>query len=284
MEKLRANSESEDLFEAFKDINDECWYWMITKGYYKDERLKNMLPGIPDDQIQIRFNGRAGEINFKQAFAVYLFCKRMLAKHFVSFENDNIMDFGCGWGRILRFWLKDLPRSNIFGVDCMQESIHICEDSNFKVNMIKNEPMPPLDVQKDAFALIYAHSVFSHLSKDAADKWIGEFGRLLKPGGLLIVTTRPRSFIEQAVKIGYKDFADTVDMEASYDAGEFLFEPTGGGGELSSLFYGEAFIPESYVNEHWNNQVLVPVDFIKNEKVFDVSKINQNIIVLQKRL
>ena len=63
-----------------------------------------------------------------------------------------------------------------------------------------------------------------------------------------------------------------------YDSGKFVFGPTGGGGVLSSSFYGEAVIPASYVQNNWTDQ------FIFREWVVDYSRIAQQpIIVLQRK-
>jgi predicted RNA methylase len=43
--------------------------------------------------------------------------------------ETRILDFGCGWGRILRFFLKDVPAKNLIGVDVDPEVIEICKET-----------------------------------------------------------------------------------------------------------------------------------------------------------
>jgi len=56
--------------------------------------------------------------------------------------------------------------------------------------------LPPVEFPAGFFDIIYAYSVFSHLNEDTHLKWIEEFSRILKAGGLLLVTTQARRFID----------------------------------------------------------------------------------------
>ena len=48
--------------------------------------------------------------------------------------------------------------------------------------------MPPLRFDDETFDLVYSLSIFSHLSADMVDAWLGELTRVTKPAGLVIVT------------------------------------------------------------------------------------------------
>src|SRR5437763_16995405 len=58
-----------------------------------------------------------------------------------------------------------------------------------------NLSIPPTSFQAGNFDLICAYSVFSHLSESVHIRWIEEFSRILKPGGVLVVTTLGRAFV-----------------------------------------------------------------------------------------
>ncbi len=62
----------------------------------------------------------------------------------------------------------------------------------------------------------------------------------------------------------------------AYDAGEYLYAPTGGGSYRPADFYGEALIPEGYVRARWT-EFLRFVDFVSDPQVFP-----QALIVMQK--
>ncbi len=104
------------------------------------------------------------------------------------------------------------------------------------------------------FDLVYAYSVFSHLSAPLADAWVHEFARVLKPGGILIVTSRGRSFIDFVVRARAEGHDWTpracYDPAAAYrafDAGQVVFDGTSREVVRDASFYGHALIPVAHV-------------------------------------
>ena len=73
-----------------------------------------------------------------------------------------------------------------------------------------------------------------------------------------------------------KSFVDVDASYAAYDAGQYLYAPTGGGPARPSDFYGEAMIPEGYVRTRFT-PFLKYVDFVA-----DRSLLPQALIVMQK--
>jgi len=52
----------------------------------------------------------------------------------------------------------------------------------------RNSPSPPLVCAGGRFDLVYCISVFTHLNEKMQDQWILELRRILKPGGVLLLT------------------------------------------------------------------------------------------------
>ena len=52
------------------------------------------------------------------------------------------------------------------------------------LRVVRSQPDPPLDLERSSFDLIWALSVFTHLT-DNSLAWLRELHALLKPGGLL---------------------------------------------------------------------------------------------------
>ena len=51
-----------------------------------------------------------------------------------------------------------------------------------------NAPIPPLPYPDEYFDVVYCLSVFTHLNESMQDLWIEELSRILKPGGVLLLT------------------------------------------------------------------------------------------------
>lgn len=273
------------LHEAFGAASDDFWLWCFTEGYRQEARLRAVLPGFAPEEIQYQFAGAAGDDTMRDAFGFYTLVKRLVAQHLQQ-PPTSILEFGCGWGRIIRFFLKDVEPEQLWGIDCMPEAIALCQDTNKQARFELVQPFPPSGVPSERFDLIYSYSVFSHLSEDAHLAWLTEFKRILKPGGLLIATTRPREFIltcaatrnsrdawAQGTALAFKD---TEAALARFDQGEFLYDGLGGGSVLDASFFGETCIPRQYVQQHWT-RLFEFLDYI-DDRAVNV----QNVIVVRK--
>jgi SAM-dependent methyltransferase len=103
-------------------------------------------------------------------------------------ELDALLDFGCGCGRVLRHWAR-LHGTRRCGCDIDARMIEWCRTNLSFAEVTQNELSPPLSYPADSFDLVYAFSVFTHLSEDLQHAWIGESRRVLRPGGHLLIST-----------------------------------------------------------------------------------------------
>ena len=83
-------------------IPDGIWYELQFKPLNALKYCGIQVPGLPPDDVQIRFTGRTGQDNLKQAFSFYQYiCS---ARQLNKINSPKILDFGGGWGRIARFF------------------------------------------------------------------------------------------------------------------------------------------------------------------------------------
>lgn len=274
--------------QIFGSTSEAFWLWCFTEGYRENERLRALLPAFPPDEVQCRFTGASGDDTIREAFSFYSLVKSLVTQHREK-PVESVLEFGCGWGRIVRLFLHDVEPDRLRGVDCMPEAIEWSGSTNRYCRFELVNPLPPSELPAEAFDLIYSYSVFSHLSEDAHLAWLGEFKRVLKPGGLLIATTRPRDFILTCAKARrsgdqpdwaqgtVQAFKDTEDALARFDRGEYLYEPLGGGGVLDSSFFGETCIPQKYVTDEWT-KFFEFIGYVDDRRIC-----LQNVIVVRKR-
>ena len=238
----------------------------------------------------MRITGSSGRNTLREGFSFYTLVRGLAADHLGGLSRCRILDFGCGWGRMLRFFVKDVPTQNLYGSDVGAHLVELAANANPWATITVNAPLPPVNFGDESLDLIYLYSVFSHLAEDAQLAWIAEFGRLLRDGGLLIATTWPREYIEWCEEArherpspvhhpgGLRAFPETEHWLAEYDAGRFCYAPTGAGANLSADFYGETCVPRGYATERWSDYFDV-VDFMT-----DRSRFTQNVIVARRRI
>jgi len=83
----------------FKGLTDNQWLDALS-----GDLAITGIPSLPSKEIQLRFTGTSGKDTLTQAYGFYLLVKRYLPK--TTNGKEKLLDFGCGWGRITRFWLK----------------------------------------------------------------------------------------------------------------------------------------------------------------------------------
>ena len=105
-----------------------------------------------------------------------------------TFEGARVLDFGCGAGRTLRHFLDEARQGELWGADIDSRSIawleqNLCPPLHVRLS----REAPPLGLEYGSFGLIWALSVFTHLT-DSSIPWLLELHRLLRPEGLMIAT------------------------------------------------------------------------------------------------
>lgn len=152
-------------------------------------------------------------------------------------EMDKVLDFGCGCGRVLRYW-KDIDTTEFFGTDYNPELIQWARNNLPFCDFSTNKLDPPLAYPDNSFDLIYTLSVFTHLNEDQQNAWLVELKRILKPGGLLFVTLHGDYYQDQLEGTDKQDYVE----------GKFVVVNTSVAG---SNFCG-AYHPKTYVKNSFS--------------------------------
>lgn len=105
-----------------------------------------------------------------------------------SFTGKRVLDFGCGAGRTLRQFVVEASEGEFWGADIHRASIGwLRQNLRPPFNVVESNDDPPLGFDRGEFDLVWALSVFTHLT-DNSLPWLIELHRLLRPGGFLIAT------------------------------------------------------------------------------------------------
>ena len=161
-------------------------------------------------------------------------------------EHESVLDFGCGCGRVTRYWLGSGAR--VAGSDLNEEAVEWCRRNLPFARFEENGLAPPLAFDDGAFDLVYGLSVFTHLPEELQVAWLHELSRVLRPGGRLLLTTHGRRYRERL------DAAERTRFDAGENvvrwrevAGSNLcaaFHPPGSLARLADRFDEIAFVPE----------------------------------------
>lgn len=101
-----------------------------------------------------------------------------------------ILDFGCGCGRVARHWPSLGPPVHLYGCDYNRNGVEWCTQHLDFLTATTNDLVPPLPYSDQTFDLVYALSVFTHLSEDLHRLWLSELRRVVKAGGLIFFTIK----------------------------------------------------------------------------------------------
>jgi len=133
--------------------------------------LSELLPRKTPDDVQKQWTGNCGITLLRQSVS---FVNTMVASYAEltgkDVANSNLLDFGCGWGRLLRLMLYFTPPEKLFGCDAWDVSLEHARAANLGVSLAKSDVTPDaLPFPGVGFDLIYAFSIFTHLSRPVAD-------------------------------------------------------------------------------------------------------------------
>ncbi|PIE67495.1 MAG: hypothetical protein CSA23_03450 [Deltaproteobacteria bacterium] len=176
----------------------------------------------------------------------------ILGKNELDFSNfKEILDFGCGCGRIIRHW-NDRKGVKIFGTDYNPDLIKWCRRNLTFAQFMVNQLEPPLNVDDDKFDFVYVCSVFTHLPESMQIPWIQELSRILKTGGYLLITTHGEAYLS---RLSLKEQQD-------FNCGKLVVQNEQVAGSNPCM----VFHPVKYVKENLG-QALEFVDFIQADEI-----------------
>jgi SAM-dependent methyltransferase len=156
-----------------------------------------------------------------------------IAAHVPLESVSSVLDFGCGCGRVTRY-LAGFPGS-VSGSDLSEPAVRWCRANlpfgRFEVNGLE----PPLRFDDESFDVVYALSVFTHLTGDLQLAWRDEVRRVLRPGGVFLLTTHGDSYVPRL----------DADERRRFEAGELVVR----WGDVPGTNLCSAYHPEPYLRE-----------------------------------
>jgi len=273
--------------DKFSSLSDEKWkaIWLSTE---KGTSISGVeFPTIPDQQLQLRIHGSSSwEISMGEAFSFYSFIKSQIDLGAV--ESPRFLDFGCGWGRMTRPFLRDFDLDKMFGFEPNLLLATVARSLNPYVPVFSGGFTPDGSIPKNWFDLVIGWSIFSHLSDSSLREWLREISEVLRPGGTGVFTTWGLRFLRR-LQMDRKELEDGKEVHwysrkciegagdltariAAYGRGEFVWFAF-----TDSKIHGEAFFGERALRQMISEEGL-PLTVVG----FDVSSLSQDVFLLRR--
>ena len=144
---------------------------------------------VPPAELRLHVGASDSVLNF---WAKGIGSSELVLEIFGEEPPGPMLDWGCGSGRTL-FWLRAYPgwRANYHGTDVDEAAIaFLKEQGEERVATCQDDP--PLPFPDGHFAGIFSFSVLTHIPPEKHTEWWQELRRVLRPGGLALVTTDSR--------------------------------------------------------------------------------------------
>ena len=283
--------EESNVFAAvFGHLDNDAWLEVLVRSI-DDRQIEGVeFPGFPPPEFQSQLHGHFGRHSLTEAASFYNFvhAKGLTGPASPWHGKGYMLDFGAGWGRITRMFMRDFPLRNIVGYEPSNRFCSVARGNNPFISFLSGEYLPNGILPANRFNLVVGWSVFSHLSRMSAAAWLAEMERVTAPGAAIVMTTWGRRFLDRLAaekqqwdagqdihwysKVCLNAIGDITARIAEYEAGDFVWF-TGG----SSTLYGEAFVSKHALEKLL--QECAPKLFIDT---FDTTTLAQDAFVLRR--
>ena len=227
---------------------------------------------LPPAPLQIEVLGR------ETTLSDFLFGGQMVARGLVEALAaigrpiagfKAVLDLGCGCGRVLR-WFQDLaPGTTLHGSDISARAIKWNRAHMPFARFEVNGKEPPLPYPDGAFDLVMAVSVVTHLSEELQFAWLRELARVMRPGGVLLMTVHGDDTSRQRLGAG-------EDRSAYERKGHHYMKVASGGLHGLPEFYQDAFHTRAYVEREWSRFFAIRA-YVRHGPMY-----SQDLVVLEK--
>lgn len=225
--------------KVFRDTRELAWEFILSEEFQaknKELKISVMTPdGIPIPPGQL-IDLVAGNLSIFWFLEGGVLARQailnLLEKNGFNFNQfSNVLDFGCGCGRIIRHWHSFSP--NFYGTDYNPELIEWCQNNLTFCEFSINNLEPPINYPDNKFDFIYALSVFTHLPKILQIPWLEEMRRILRPNGIIFISVHGNH---------YKHML-TLREQGLFDQGELIVHQE----EIAGSNTCNAFHPKQYL-------------------------------------
>lgn len=112
------NTEINKIYETYAPLTDQDWRSDLVRSVREPSIRGIAFPSFPSADLQRHLQGNSNEMAIRGALSFRDHCVSVLNANGAPLSKDSILiDFGTGWGRIARAFMRDVPAANIYAVE-----------------------------------------------------------------------------------------------------------------------------------------------------------------------
>jgi SAM-dependent methyltransferase len=192
-------------------------------------------------------NVESGLANGRRSAALL---RDIAARHGVALGPGSVvLDFGSGCARVARFIPGATGGAAVIGVDLHRDAVAWCRRHMPFGTWLEGEIEPPLPLADGAINAMLALSVLTHLDEGLCGRWLAEWRRLLRPGGVAVVTYHGEGLIRARVPAGSPYAQDIARQWAARGGVAFLDNKAWAG--IFPDAYQTSYHSDDHVRREW---------------------------------
>jgi SAM-dependent methyltransferase len=151
---------------------------------------------LPNEDLLVQITNISNVEEYTESFGQYrALIKSQLEKVASDLDSaNNILDFGCGAGRLFYALSPLREGQQMFGCDVNHRAVSWCRENVGYASVTHNGVRDRLSYSDSMFDLAVAVSVFTHLDLELQRLWASELRRVIRPGGFLAMTVHGTSW------------------------------------------------------------------------------------------
>jgi SAM-dependent methyltransferase len=265
------------IWNAREDVRARCekvesrayWEWLMSAGMVEYPEFAALFYPPPPDWLigRVVGEGTTARIFHEHGLGNWRTIVSSLVEGGFDLERGRLLDFGCGCGRLIRFFARYARGVELCGADVDKDAIGWCAE-NLEFGSFAVLPQrPPSPYADEEFDGLYAFSIFTHFPETLHRAWLEDLHRICKPGAAVVLTTHGATCVKLWMedKVGGLLVPSPAQIRADLPKFEkrgylyYSFEGTTPKFEENQEFwerqkpdlFGQAFLSKQYIAEHW---------------------------------
>lgn len=245
--KYAESNDNQAAFDVLRRLSlaDFCQLNLHRPNSYAG--LCKLLPTMPTDEIQKKWVGDFGRsLMIRSCNLARLFEVISLKVTGEGLSDKTILDYGCGWGRLLRIMNYYAPVNNVIGIDAMETSLDHCRQAGItnQLEMVSARP-DTLPIGDRRIDFSFAFSVFSHTPEEVTGMVLSSLRKSISDNGVFVATIRSVEWV--SVRDGIWPEKWTDQMRSEFHSNGYAFQPINSGEDsLATSDYGDTIMTPQY--------------------------------------